>query len=154
MLVHVQVYGCIHSRDEQRHVRSLAIIRASPAMTHRYHVPLVRACLQVGRCQLRQSSENQMYRLSLYLYALWLCDGSSRGKSASADILVQLPYRQESSRSLTRSLTMFEWYTTRAAADEKLVKATNIDWSKSMSILDDICLKLKREFGSEQLIHL
>lgn len=78
--VHARVCESTHNQDEQKHVLSQAIARASLARTPQYHELFADACLMVGRCLPQQSNENQMCKLLLYRCALLTCGGSNKGR--------------------------------------------------------------------------
>lgn len=66
VIVHAQVCVCTHNQDVRRHAQSLAVVQASLARIPQCHVPLAKACLQVGQCQPQQSSETQRCKPELY----------------------------------------------------------------------------------------
>ena len=82
---HAHVYDYIHSLNyAQNLILSQEEIPFFYEVLHQYHEPFVKAYHWVTQCLPQQNNENQMCKLSLYQYAVWICDDSHRDMSTSA----------------------------------------------------------------------
>ena len=81
---HAQVCDCIHSLNAQNPVLSQEEIPVFSEVLHQYHEPFVKAYHWVTQCLPQQNKEDQMCKLSLYQYVIWLCDDSNKDMSTYA----------------------------------------------------------------------
>ena len=80
---HVQVCGYIHGLNARKPALCQEEIPVSPEVLLQRHEPLVKAYHWAAQCLPQQNNENQMCNLSLYQYAVCICDDSNRNMSTS-----------------------------------------------------------------------
>ena len=81
---HDRVYDYNHSLNAQNPILFQEEIPVFFEVLHQYHEPFVKAYHWITQCLPQQNNENQMCKLSMYQYVVWLCDDSNKDMSTYA----------------------------------------------------------------------
>ena len=132
---HAQVCDCIHSLNAQKPVLSQEEIPVFPEVLYQYHEPFVKAYHWVTQCLPQQNNENQMCKLSLYQYVVWIYDDSHIYMSTSANNQAVLICQPTNSHFPKLSLTTFS-LCTEPAAEKVFYQFYHVKYKKQYKLFN------------------